>query len=57
NCEIVKIRKEGKFSYSSEEIAELIKISINHVKKYSQSILACDVIAEEKSKIVNAKNL
>lgn len=60
NCGIVKIRKEGKFSYysiSSEEIAELIKISINHVKKYSQSILACDIIAEEKSKIVNAKNL
>ncbi|WP_338604421.1 metalloregulator ArsR/SmtB family transcription factor [Sulfolobus tengchongensis] len=51
NCGIVKVRKEGKFSYysiSSEEIIELIRIAMNHVKKYSQSILACDVITEEK---------
>lgn len=54
NCGIVKVRKEGKFSYysiASDEIAELIKISMNHVRKYSQSILACDVIAEEKAKV------
>ncbi|ACP36723.1 transcriptional regulator, ArsR family [Sulfolobus islandicus Y.G.57.14] len=54
NCGIVKVRKDGKFSYysmSSPEIIEVIKLSINHVKKYSQSILSCDVLAEEKGQV------
>ncbi len=51
NCGVVKVRKEGKFSYyslSSDEVIELIKIAINHVRNHSQSILSCEVLEEEK---------
>ncbi|MCY0858808.1 MAG: metalloregulator ArsR/SmtB family transcription factor [Sulfolobaceae archaeon] len=53
NCGIVKVRKNGKYSLysiSNEDIITLIKIALNHVKKYSQSILSCDILAEEKVK-------
>lgn len=51
NCGVVSVRKDGKYSYysiASEDVKKLIKISINIVKEHSQSILGCEVLAEEK---------
>ncbi|BCU68325.1 transcriptional regulator [Sulfolobales archaeon HS-7] len=49
NCGVVSVRKNGKYSVYSingSEIREIVKMSINHVNKYSKSILACDIIKE-----------
>ncbi|AAY81016.1 ArsR/SmtB family transcription factor [Sulfolobus acidocaldarius] len=51
NCGIVKVRREGKFSYYSladEDIKNLVKNAIEHVRKYSKSILACEVVSNSK---------
>ncbi|BFH73077.1 metalloregulator ArsR/SmtB family transcription factor [Sulfurisphaera javensis] len=51
NCGVVKVRKDGKYSYYSiydENVRKLITIAINIVKEHSQSILGCEVLAEEK---------
>ncbi|EZQ10139.1 MULTISPECIES: helix-turn-helix transcriptional regulator [Acidianus] len=53
NCGILKVEKKEKYSVYSingEEIRELLEIAIQHVKKYSKSILGCEVILEEKGK-------
>ncbi len=50
NCGVVKVERRGKYSYysiSSEEVAGIVKLAISHAAKYSQSILACDVLNEE----------
>ncbi|BAK54454.1 MULTISPECIES: ArsR/SmtB family transcription factor [Sulfolobaceae] len=51
NCGIVKVRKDGKYSlYSiaSDNVAELIKVAMRIIKDYSESILGCEVLNEEK---------
>lgn len=51
NCGVVKVRREGKFSYysiSSDEVRELIRLAVNHVRKHGESILACDILEEER---------
>ena len=53
NCGIVKVRKNGKYSYysiSSDEIRKLVEVAIRIVKEYSQSILSCEVLDKELSK-------
>lgn len=60
NCGIVKVRKEGKYSFysiSSDEVKSLLKIALNHVKKYSELILSCDIIVEEKGKVQAQHNV
>jgi DNA-binding transcriptional ArsR family regulator len=52
NCGVVKVNKKGKnslYSISTEEVREILKTALKHVEKYSQSILACDIIKKENS--------
>jgi len=52
-CGIVKVRKNGKYSYysvDSEDTKKLIELSVKIVKKHSQSILSCEVLDSELSK-------
>ncbi len=56
-CGIVNVEKKGKYSVYSingDDIKEIINIVIAHVKKYSQSILSCDIIKEEGLKNYNS---
>lgn len=53
NCGVVKVRKNGKFSYysiSNEDTKKLIEVAIKIVKEHSQSILSCEVLDKELSK-------
>jgi len=50
NCGVVKVRRNGKYSYysiSNEDTKKLIEVAIKIVKEYSQSILSCDILDEE----------
>lgn len=51
NCGIVKAERRGKFvfySLNGKEIRDIISIAIKHSKEHSKSILACDIVKEEK---------
>jgi DNA-binding transcriptional ArsR family regulator len=51
NCGIVNTRKDGKFTYysiSRKEVIDIINIATKHVRDYSQSILSCEIVKEEK---------
>jgi len=52
-CGIVRVRKNGKYSYysiDSEDTKKLIDLSVKIVKNHSQSILSCEVLDKEFSK-------
>ncbi|ARM77043.1 ArsR/SmtB family transcription factor [Acidianus manzaensis] len=52
NCGIVKVEKKGKFSVyviSDTHVKNIIRSAIEHSKEYSNSILSCEIIKEEKS--------
>lgn len=51
NCGVVKVERRGKYSYYSianDAVASIVKLAIEHAMRNSRSILACDVINEEK---------
>lgn len=53
NCEVVKVRKNGKYSLYSiydDNTRKLIEIALKIVKEHSQSILSCEVLDEELGK-------
>ncbi|AWR96735.1 metalloregulator ArsR/SmtB family transcription factor [Acidianus sulfidivorans JP7] len=52
NCGVVKVEKRGKFSVYiiyDTHVKDIIKNAIEHSKEYSNSILSCEIIKEEKS--------
>ncbi|MEM1646589.1 MAG: metalloregulator ArsR/SmtB family transcription factor [Sulfolobaceae archaeon] len=54
NCGVVKMERRGKFVYysiTSDEVRQIIKLGIKHVKEYGKSILACEVLREENGKM------
>ncbi|ADN50751.1 MULTISPECIES: ArsR/SmtB family transcription factor [Vulcanisaeta] len=53
NCGIVKTERKGKYVYYSlldNEVVSIIKLAVEHAMKFSQSILACEIINEEKNR-------
>ncbi len=51
NCGVVKLEKKGKFSIyeiNDNNVEKIIRLAIDHVRSYSNSILSCDIINEEK---------
>ena len=53
NCGIVKTERRGKYVYYSlldDEVMNIIKLAMEHAMKFSQSILACEIISEERNK-------
>jgi len=58
NCGVVKVERRGKYSYysiSSEEVANIVKLAMNHAVKYSKSILSCEVLNEERQSSLDLK--
>jgi|GEM_PF-174393 len=51
NCGVVRVEKRGKFSYYSvtgEQVAQILRRAVEHVRSYSSSILSCEVVKEER---------
>ncbi|BDC17678.1 metalloregulator ArsR/SmtB family transcription factor [Acidianus sp. HS-5] len=51
NCGIVRVERNGKYSVysvSDKDVKEILQIAIKHTRNYSESILSCDVMKEEK---------
>lgn len=51
NCGIVKTERRGKYVYYSlmdDEVMNIIKLAMEHAMRFSQSILACEIVNEEK---------
>ncbi len=53
NCGVVKWERRGKYvvySLNDEHVKKIIEETLKHVNKFSQSILSCSVIREEKER-------
>lgn len=60
NCGIVKTERRGKYVYYSlmdDEVMNIIKLAMEHAMRFSQSILACEIVNEEKNAVETKVNL
>ncbi|MGC8597709.1 MAG: ArsR/SmtB family transcription factor [Thermocladium sp.] len=51
NCGIVRYTRSGRnavYEVNGGEVREVIQLAIRHTRRYSESILSCDVLQEEK---------